>query len=189
MTTTDPELTAIRERAAKATAGPWRSLRDGNQYIDDGHATHIVGASRIEELPRPFHWSPHHTDKPQVSRFLDADADFIAHAREDIPELLRRLDAAREDLVSCKAALDAAHGYRDQLEAERDELREALRDVVECRDDMLEMPRGELAKSANGRVFILQIYKDGMGWEIYTNGDDNRTVETLLDAETRLRIT
>lgn len=68
-----------------------------------------------------------------------------------VAELEEERDRLREDLVSVKAALDAAHSYRDQLEAERDQLRadfdalgasakrirdEALEEAAQVLDDM-----------------------------------------------------
>ena len=35
---TDAQLTEIEKRAEAATPGPWRSMRDGNQYIQIGIA-------------------------------------------------------------------------------------------------------------------------------------------------------
>ena len=100
------ETAAIKARAEKATPGPWRSMRDGNQYINTGYipTKKCVGASKIEEIPRP--WNPHaylafgmSAEMFEISRFLDADADFIAQAREDIPALLSALEAAEGTLV------------------------------------------------------------------------------------------
>ena len=100
------DLKAIEERAAKATPGPWRSMRDGNQYIETRYlpTAKCVGASRIQELPRP--WNPHAAiafgqtaESHEVSRFLDSDADFIAHARTDIPALCQEVRELRLALV------------------------------------------------------------------------------------------
>ena len=125
---TATELDAILARADAATPGPWRSMRSGNQY-------RVVGASRIEEIPRP--WSPHgHLDKAHeanVSRFLDCDADFIAAAREDVPSLVaevRRLEKDRAtDRATCDrwaAERDAQQSRAERAERERDEARDDL---------------------------------------------------------------
>lgn len=63
------DLEPIKERLAAASPGPWRAMRDGNQYVGvelDGrkgknviHPTGrgtLVGASRVEGLARP--WNP-----------------------------------------------------------------------------------------------------------------------------------
>ena len=82
----------------EATPGPWRSMRDGNQCLGTRYmpTAKTVAASRIEELPRP--WNPHaalafglKAEAHEVSRFKDADADFIAHARTACPTLARAL--------------------------------------------------------------------------------------------------
>ena len=92
----EQRLAEIRERLAKrASRGPWRSLRDGNQYVNTFYlpTAKVVGASRVDGLVRP--WNPHALVafgfKPaeyETSRFIDEDADFIAAAPEDVAYLL-----------------------------------------------------------------------------------------------------
>lgn len=84
----------IRERLAATTPGQWRSMNEGNQYLGTHYlpTAKLVGASRVDGLPRP--WNPHamvafmKLDPAEVSRFVDADADFIAMSREDMAFLL-----------------------------------------------------------------------------------------------------
>lgn len=68
-------LGPVLELEAKATPGPWRSLRDGNHHIPSLRT--IKGASRLEGSP------------PTTSavRLLDEDADLIAATRNTLPEL------------------------------------------------------------------------------------------------------
>jgi hypothetical protein len=68
---TDIDLNAIRSRASSATAGPWAYR--ANRDIHDS-------AIRTEE-----------THQPIASAVSHDDAEFIAHAREDIPALLSEL--------------------------------------------------------------------------------------------------
>lgn len=98
-------VATMRRLLAKATPGPWRSLRDGNQRVATRRSPEApaVGASRIEELPRP--WNPDAyaafgmpAEEHEVSRFLDADADLIVAMRNALPGLLHALEAARSDL-------------------------------------------------------------------------------------------
>lgn len=105
----EERLKAIEERAAKASPGPWRSMRDGNQYINTRYmpTARLVGASRVDGVVRP--WNPHALlargftpDEYETARFLDADADFIAHARDDIPYLLAALRFAVDTLVRAR---------------------------------------------------------------------------------------
>jgi hypothetical protein len=114
---TDERLREIEERAAKASPGPWRSLRDGNQYIQTSYlpTAKCVGASRVEGLVRP--WNPHgllafgfKPSEYETARFLDADADFVAHAREDIPALIAEVG---------RLSAEVAAASRRGAEAER----------------------------------------------------------------------
>lgn len=81
-----PDLTAIRARAEAATPGPWTTWVDGHNNhsgvcTDDGE----VGISDDVE---------------------GADAEFIAHARTDVPALLDALEAAQSRIDKAKAAID-----------------------------------------------------------------------------------
>lgn len=83
-------LNAIEARANAATPGPWYQGRDDRRYEDSGHAF--------------THEDMNHSDSYDV--FPDAanpeDAEFVAHARTDVPALvatLRRLDAALTELA------------------------------------------------------------------------------------------
>jgi len=102
---TEDPIAAIRQRHEQATKGPWIVHRD---HDGDGYET---GFSRYE-LP-----SEHHR---HISDFmLDADADFIAHAREDIPYLLSRVEAlearvARADALIAKWRAQRAHTYASE---------------------------------------------------------------------------
>lgn len=94
------ELLKIEERVNAATAGPWKSWRDGNQFIghrsDNDTMNTCVGASIVKGIFRPwnpaamiaFGWKP---EENEVCRFKDDDADFIAHSRQDVPALLSHI--------------------------------------------------------------------------------------------------
>lgn len=69
------------ERAKKATEGPWSTLEEG----DEVHAI-----SFVEACGDPLHIA--------LSTHTEYDADFISHARTDVPELARRLKRACETL-------------------------------------------------------------------------------------------
>lgn len=127
---TDAELVAIEERAAKASPGPWRSMRDGNQRINTKYlpTAKLVGASRVDGLVRP--WNPYallasgfKPEEYETARFLDEDADFIARAREDIPALIAEVRRLQSELLAAE---------RRGAEGER----EAIRPVLEHIADM-----------------------------------------------------
>lgn len=100
---TDADLLAIEARANAATAGPWTprvDSKEGWSTDSNGHShrhcTYLYPNGKLhifqgQEFCRPA------IHMPQAC----ADADFIAHARIDVPALLaevRRLNAENFDL-------------------------------------------------------------------------------------------
>ncbi len=75
----DKEISAIRERADKATKGPWkafiegRDMQCGSDFIQtQGEDIELIGAT-------------------------EADFDFIANARQDIVSLLDEIERLKAD--------------------------------------------------------------------------------------------
>ena len=81
MSITDKRLTEIQARVEAATEGPWD---DQPNWTDTAR---VVLNGDGEAL-----WDA-------VGLMADADADFIAHAREDIPALLAEIDRLRGQLA------------------------------------------------------------------------------------------
>jgi hypothetical protein len=98
------DIVEIRQRAEKATPGPW-SLRPAEWECDcggdeDGN-THKAPDQCRDGWWRDAAWVAgpiliEHGDG--WTGFNDADADFMAHAREDVPALCDALVAAQESL-------------------------------------------------------------------------------------------
>ena len=85
---TPDELAAMREREQAATPGPWaanESQFSSHEKISDWYVAGGKGGGVVQIVGR---WNQ--DDK--------ADALFIAHAREDIPRLLARIDELEVDL-------------------------------------------------------------------------------------------
>ena len=95
---TADERNAIRARAEAATEGPWTSTFG---YNNGGIAT-------------AFFAIPGHNGGGKVEMILE-DAEFIAHAREDIPRLLADNDALRAEVAALLRALE----WRNMLHGER----------------------------------------------------------------------
>lgn len=99
------KLEAIKERAAKATPGPW--VRDGTLLL-----------SGIEEVdlrgPTYDDWYTVKSSRP------DEDADFIAHAREDVPWLVGEVERLQALLGKIRRNLRGASEFIEG------EIREAL---------------------------------------------------------------
>lgn len=92
-TLTDEELAAIESRTEAATPGPWRVEPD-----DGGHDFHgFATQTRIttEEWPGGG-WSRY--------GFNPVDAEFISHARTDVPRLIAALRASRTDAENLEEA-------------------------------------------------------------------------------------
>lgn len=110
---TPEHIAAIKARADKATAGPWKPVAQGGSstivapvlparndrrsavsygYRDD--AGYCIGYPFLYQ-PEPFK-SEEQTRMDFVC-FSHADADFIAHARTDIPALIAALEAAEAE--------------------------------------------------------------------------------------------
>ncbi len=74
---TDKELSAIRQRAEKATKGPWKAYVEGRD-MDCGSSFIQTQGEDIELIGA-----------------TEADIDFIANARQDIISLLDEIEKLR----------------------------------------------------------------------------------------------
>ena len=88
------ELAAIRERADKATPGPWKVYTKSKGRLVE----RLIGTSWEHPQirgPRPI--VTLQIGKEDVTVYIsEDDSTFIAHAREDVPRLLDALEAAYE---------------------------------------------------------------------------------------------
>ena len=82
-------LDEIEARAKAATPGPWST---------GGHKGAFTG---VEAECDPSGWIVCPDDEYETTK--NADAEFIAHARQDVPILVERLRRAIEGLRSAKA--------------------------------------------------------------------------------------
>lgn len=82
---TTKELATIRERAEKATPGPWET------WGTSGFPDFYVGMAKDED---GRWWTKDNTELGQD------DAEFIAHARTDVPALLAHIDALTAKLAA-----------------------------------------------------------------------------------------
>jgi hypothetical protein len=77
------DLASIEARCDRASPGPWRSMIEGRD--------HTSGSSFIMTGP-----PGHRGNDIELSGATDADQDFIAHARQDIPRLLAEVRRLRD---------------------------------------------------------------------------------------------
>ena len=84
---------AIRARLAAATPGPWRIARSrgGVPWIDAGEYDEVLAPADVDCMAYCYGG----TSRIEMS---DADAEFIAHARTDVADLLDALDEAERTL-------------------------------------------------------------------------------------------
>lgn len=112
------ELAAIRERVEAATDGPWEN--DGGGEIGQ-HYTCLPPYRTIVGTEVSCSSYCYGGSTKGVER--DADAEFIAHARTDVPRLVEALDAVVKalDEAGTQAAAtyrsDGAHYNEGQLDA------------------------------------------------------------------------
>lgn len=121
---TDEELKAIEERANAATPGPWKWLPTRGALVvadSPGHGEHILwpdnvpGAGPDDEDFRPWA-SALGACGLKAEPDAEANAAFLASAREDVPALVAELRATRR---LAKVAFDAAVDEHDISEADR----------------------------------------------------------------------
>lgn len=156
-----PEFLAEMRRLEKAaTPGPWQSMRDGNQYIDPlGPTAECVGASRLVPVVRP--WNPYayvrfgfKPDELEKPRFLDADADLIAAARNALPALLDHIETltAERDAMGQKWGVDLVAMAKERNEwADRAEKAEADLQLLNEMRTRAEAAEAELAAERGRR--------------------------------------
>src|ERR1700761_705300 len=107
---TPDRLKEIRERADKATKGQWElRVHPGAEANPDLYGRNFHVSARTPEN------HPYFECTPKIEILSDEDyptkrddAYFVAHARQDIPDLLSALDEARELLKEIRVT-DEAH--------------------------------------------------------------------------------
>jgi len=105
----DDRLAQIRARCERATDGPWKHDTD---YLGGGIFQERVGGWAITRC--------HGYGPDSDHERMPADAEFIAHSREDVPYLLERVEnleqAWRRDRELYSTAID---NWRARLEEEK----------------------------------------------------------------------
>ena len=112
---TDEELKKIEERAAAASKGPWHStlspLDDVNLYAcvceDESSENVILAVDTGEEV------SNFKSERRALSSQERKNADFVAHARQDIPQLLSEIQSLRSSLKSARLELGKFRTAKD----------------------------------------------------------------------------
>jgi hypothetical protein len=118
MTDTEKRIAEIRDRAEKATAGPWCWEQVGekeNGFIigmaidsDGNPASGLIETSRYDDDADVFVdcYFEHVQVCESGHSCVYSNADFVAHSREDIPFLLAEVEKLRKELEGVTLAYD-----------------------------------------------------------------------------------
>jgi hypothetical protein len=104
----------IKARLEAATPGEWVH-KNHPQHYDIQYTATIMGRS-VTQAWKPFFEYAN----------TDNDAEFIAHAPQDIEYLLGEVARLRAENANGKELLELANGYNDEIKAENARLREDL---------------------------------------------------------------
>jgi uncharacterized small protein (DUF1192 family) len=128
---TDEELQVIRARYEAATPGPWRV--EHGRYSG---ADWLIGSLGTGYFDNGMHFVHITTNRVRASELYgnaSVDAEFIAHAREDIPALLAEVERLRAELA--KGGEIWLSSENAKLRAEVERLRaEADKPCLCCRE-------------------------------------------------------
>lgn len=111
------DLDAIRARADAATPGPWVPAMAPSAESFETPAEYLMKTMYGKGLPLWVAWAPNDTDDgfayvvPAVTGdgpTSEANAEFIANARQDVPALLAEVTALLADLGAARAAHERA---------------------------------------------------------------------------------
>ncbi len=92
---TTEELNIIKERADRATKGPWKSYIEGRDH-SSGDSFIMTGVNDGEDIRSEIGKDIYLTGA------TNADQDFIAHARQDIPILLDEIFRLKNEIEKAK---------------------------------------------------------------------------------------
>lgn len=100
---TDEQLVAIEARAAAATKGPWRNEDDSVETPIQCPDEDAEGATYRLVSNNAYDGGIY------LSAMLPGDAEFVAHARDDVPALcaeVRRLREENRDMANEMASME-----------------------------------------------------------------------------------
>jgi hypothetical protein len=83
---TNEELDEIKSRFEATTIAPWVSFIEGRD-CESGSSFIMTGIAKGENI-----WGETRGEDIYLTGAMNADMDFIAHARQDIPRLLEEIE-------------------------------------------------------------------------------------------------
>lgn len=94
---TDEQLAEIRTRVEKAASGPWKTCGASNNRCSCGTVFGSGGEAYVCSMTVVSEADPAYTDPQRID-----NANFIAHARTDVPLLLDEVDSLRAELKQAR---------------------------------------------------------------------------------------
>jgi hypothetical protein len=185
---TDGELRAVRERVERATPGPW----DYHGYTTSYHIAQILNG-HYHASPRVVHAtlgkSVFNQDDPEIGAGgvrMMVDAEFIAHARTDIPALLAHISALTAQLEQVNErliAFEADDTIPNMMEAMRNlnntlETEQATNDYLRKRELELE---AQLQQVSGERDRLRFMVNNGL-----TDEDLNESAEAMREIKAHM---
>lgn len=165
---TDLDLDAIEARADAATDGPWVVKHEPAWEADNVQHPDVitVGAQMWEGDDEPMTVCLVSTDYEDDPVDVLLDAEFIAHARTDVPALVAALREARYDLANAREAGNSYKRQRDDWRRRYEALRDGvtgLCDEAERRADpgvrLWSMPEARI-KTSDLRAVVVRVEGD-----------------------------
>jgi hypothetical protein len=83
---TNQELESIKARCEATSIAPWVSFIEGRD-CESGSSFIMTGIPKGENI-----WGETRGEDLEISGATNADLDFIAHARQDIPDLINEIE-------------------------------------------------------------------------------------------------
>jgi len=122
---TPERLREIKERCERATPGPWTSLSDDGRGLRTMNIK-VVGRSPMMLVAQTAIGTTGGKiyDNGEDGRY--DNAEFIAHAREDVPALVEEVDRLRLALEELIAAVECCPDEPDVIECHLSEAKAAL---------------------------------------------------------------
>ena len=138
MTDTEKRIAEIKQRVAEAAPGPWRIYEEFDGYASGSEPPFCIARGMQGADGKGLNKGD------DTECFNCADAEFMAHAREDVPFLLAQLAAEREMREKAEAERDKALAIaesavskmmvmEDDLDAERERAHRAEKEVKRLR--------------------------------------------------------
>ena len=158
------DLVAIRKRAEAATPGPWYV-----RLLDDDWAMNLTAVSTQPGADGHEQW-PEFDESTMVAATLvqhpryvdvtdehwDENADFIAHARQDIPALVAEVEGLRKRVADLEGpSVAAVYGFESGYAAAKADHEKADKLITELVKAAMDLSDGEDA--ANPKAVAIYV--------------------------------